>query len=320
MTHSVQGPERLAAREQFVTLVNRVAELLAPDEGYDELAERVYDEWTRGVLLPDSGDAPRGPVSAEKMAWCLERIVAVMREKGLEDDVTVSEIQDFLSMAGYDVPLRSYDPSHGGGDAPRAEPFDPRPLARQLADDIREILDVSAPRFEYTGEELVKRGWVRKRAPDGLRDREQFVALVKRTADELAPDEGYDELAERVWAALGSAPPEPERRTNTGDSAADTWWLIERPSAPTPIWWTGEPSWDGATPLYPWTSDANHAKRFPTKAAAEEAIEPLNGIKGVHTPFGVATEHVWIWRGDEPSYIGYQERGSAPRGTPEEGR
>ena len=38
---------------------------------------------------------------------------------------------------------------------------DPRPLACQLADDIREILDVSAPRFEWTGEQLVKRGWVR---------------------------------------------------------------------------------------------------------------------------------------------------------------
>jgi hypothetical protein len=43
-------------------------------------------------------------------------------------------------------------------------------------------------------------------AGDALRAREQFVALVKRTADELGPDEGYDELAERVWAALGAAP------------------------------------------------------------------------------------------------------------------
>jgi len=43
---------RPSGREQFVALVNRVAELLAPDEGYDELAERVWGEWVRGESVP----------------------------------------------------------------------------------------------------------------------------------------------------------------------------------------------------------------------------------------------------------------------------
>lgn len=51
-------------REQFVALVNRVAELLAPDEGYDELAERVYDEWEARGVRPSSGRAERAILAA----------------------------------------------------------------------------------------------------------------------------------------------------------------------------------------------------------------------------------------------------------------
>lgn len=47
-------------------------------------------------------------MTPEKMARCLEHIVSVMRAAKQPDDIRLSEIQDYLSMAGYDVPLRSY--------------------------------------------------------------------------------------------------------------------------------------------------------------------------------------------------------------------
>jgi len=52
--------------------------------------------------------APLDPPSIRQMRHCLDQIVVVMCEKGLALDVLVSEIQDHLSIAGYDVPLRSY--------------------------------------------------------------------------------------------------------------------------------------------------------------------------------------------------------------------
>lgn len=67
-------------------------------------------------------------------------------------------------------------------------------------------------------------------------------------------------------------------------------WLIERGApehqAPT--------VWAMLGPPVEWTANANHASRFTTKEAAEQAIEERSGITGVHRPFGRATEHVWL--------------------------
>ena len=43
----------------------------------------------------------------DRAVAALDKIAAVMRER-MPDDVALSEIQDWLTIAGYDVPLRSY--------------------------------------------------------------------------------------------------------------------------------------------------------------------------------------------------------------------
>ena len=63
-----------------------------------------------GVSLPDSGDAP--------LTRCLDNIVKVMRNPSIPHDYALSEIQDYLTIAGYDVPLRSY---HDSEDVPRCD-------------------------------------------------------------------------------------------------------------------------------------------------------------------------------------------------------
>jgi hypothetical protein len=76
--------------------------------------------------------------------------------------------------------------------------------------------------------------------------------------------------------------------------ADDVAWLIERGQsegqAPT-IWWTGEAG------DYPWTEDANKARRFTTKADADAAILERSHFPNMwkrYPPFGRATEHVWM--------------------------
>jgi hypothetical protein len=82
------------------------------------------------------------------------------------------------------------------------------------------------------------------------------------------------------------------------------WWLIERPTGGQPIWWTGDDS------AYPWSTDANNARRFATKEAAQEQITTLSGIDGVHEPFGVATSHMWLDRAD---HLAHPLSSGAPR-------
>lgn len=78
------------------------------------LGRRVVLAVLRAAYAVDRGAAPAPPPpSDEKMARCLSEIVRVMREKGLALDVLVSEIQDYLSIAGYDVPLRTYSDASG---------------------------------------------------------------------------------------------------------------------------------------------------------------------------------------------------------------
>lgn len=71
--------EQPSKREQFVALVNRVAELLAPDEGYDELAERVFDEWR--VQLSEERPTSELYEIAERVRACgsLDNAVSYLR-------------------------------------------------------------------------------------------------------------------------------------------------------------------------------------------------------------------------------------------------
>jgi hypothetical protein len=95
---------------------------------------------------------------------------------------------------------------------------DPRPLARQLADDIREILDVSAPRFEWTGEQLVKRGWTRavRPTPRAALTVERLAELLREMPIDFRSDDGVW-LREAAWllprlgaASPAAAPPQEE--------------------------------------------------------------------------------------------------------------
>lgn len=62
-------------------------------------------------------------------------------------------------------------------------------------------------------------------APEPLMNREQFVELVRGLADDLAADEGYDELAERVWAALRVARAAPA--VSRGPAPEGPWRVVE---------------------------------------------------------------------------------------------
>lgn len=79
------------------------------------ILDRWLEQQRAGVTVaPDAGrEAPEPPrsevgVSTRRAMRAMEQIVTVMCEQGLRDDILLSEIQDYLSIAGYDVPLRSY--------------------------------------------------------------------------------------------------------------------------------------------------------------------------------------------------------------------
>jgi hypothetical protein len=120
-------------------------------------------------------------------------------------------------------------------------------------------------------------------------------------------------LAHQV-GVLSSEPEEARRVHETGfcwcgayheePPKQSVWWLIERPTGGQPIWWTGDDS------AYPWSTDANNARRFVTKEAAQEQITTLSGIGGVHEPFGVATSHIWLDRAD---HLAHPLSSGAPR-------
>jgi hypothetical protein len=74
--------------------------------------ETVYD-----ALASAAGEA--AAPSADRV---LEKVVAVMRMRGEPDDFLLSEIQDYLTMGGYDVPLRSYRGTPALPRAPSAPP------------------------------------------------------------------------------------------------------------------------------------------------------------------------------------------------------
>ena len=70
-------------------------------------------------------------------------------------------------------------------------------------------------------------------------------------------------------------------------------WLIERgqqEGQSPPAWWAG----DGSGTCLAWSFDANKAIKYPTKAAAEAALDSISGIKGVHSPMGHVTEHAFV--------------------------
>lgn len=71
-------------------------------------------------------------------------------------------------------------------------------------------------------------------------------------------------------------------------------WLIERgqqEGQSPPCWWAGQTH---AETGWAWTFNADKAIKYPTKAAAEEALEAISGIKGVHSPMGHVTEHAFV--------------------------
>jgi hypothetical protein len=84
----------------------------APSEAALLLKER--DAWRQRAEFAESElqkceRGPRAPSEADdKLVRCLGKIVQVMRLRGAAEDFMLSEIQDYLTIAGYDVPLRSY--------------------------------------------------------------------------------------------------------------------------------------------------------------------------------------------------------------------
>jgi len=74
----------------------------------------------------------------------LDEIAKVMRDKTLSDDMALSEIQDWLTIAGYDVPLRSYrTPPHAQEQVPqRMEPSEAAiEAARKASGEARGLPD-----------------------------------------------------------------------------------------------------------------------------------------------------------------------------------
>lgn len=105
--------ERINDSEDGVTdeFVERLlAALEAPQEStnYDESA--VARAALAGIDLARRGEARP-----------LDKILKVMRDRSLPDDVVLSEIQDYLTIAGYDVPLRTYDYRPAVAALPRLE-------------------------------------------------------------------------------------------------------------------------------------------------------------------------------------------------------
>jgi hypothetical protein len=93
---------RLVADERFQDAWIDVN--LRANEAYDRgcvVRVGVLNRFLRAALA-------RTALPAEPPRW-LEKILGVMRDKTLPDDVALSEIQDWLTIGGYDVPLRSYD-------------------------------------------------------------------------------------------------------------------------------------------------------------------------------------------------------------------
>ena len=76
------------------------------DEGQvAELRARIAELGGHVVTL--SNQVERFGADRDRAVAALDKIAAVMRER-MPDDVALSEIQDYLTIYGYDVPLRSY--------------------------------------------------------------------------------------------------------------------------------------------------------------------------------------------------------------------
>lgn len=76
------------------------------DEGQvAELRARIAE--LEGHVVTLSNQVVRFGADRDRAVAALDKIAAVMRER-MPDDVALSEIQDYLTIYGYDVPLRSY--------------------------------------------------------------------------------------------------------------------------------------------------------------------------------------------------------------------
>lgn len=97
------------------------------------------------------------------------------------------------------------------------------------------------------------------------------------------------------------------------ESEGEVCWLIERsqPEGQSDIcWWAGGNRTGSCSP---WTWDAGKAMRYPTKIAAEAALDEISGVKGIHRPMGHVTEHAFVPMpvpADAKADVNKRERGS----------
>lgn len=75
-------------------------------------------------------------------------------------------------------------------------------------------------------------------------------------------------------------------RPGVGEDGRETWWLIERRCSP-PLWIKH----DGAYLTGSQTDDIEHAHRYPTKRAAQNALRTMSATDRTRY---LVTEHVWI--------------------------
>ena len=150
---------------------------------------------------------------------------------------------------------------------------------RAVAEDTRKMFPIASPIGPLHGV-----GWNEAC--------ENIAQKCESTAVSIETHQAFINHLEHASNVVGTWPDWKQKLLGNSPTNHRLVYLIERsqPEGQFPaLWWCGLSSKENN-----WTENAAKAKAYSTRELAEEELESLSDIKGVHSQFGHVTEHIFI--------------------------